>query len=111
MPIINFTNPFSALVALILFLLVLFLCRETKRKWPMMLVLFSFLLIACGNTVEYFMAQGNAEYLTVIATCIGIDLVYVFISFIAYLWVDDVEAKERKIKSVNNSLDWFWKKV
>ena len=93
MPLINFTNPFTALVALVLFVLSLFLSRELKRKWPMMLVLFAFLLISCTNTVEYFMAHGNEQYLKTIATCIGI------------------EAKEKKQKTVSNSLDWFWKKV
>ncbi|MBP3256284.1 MAG: hypothetical protein J6M60_07375 [Clostridia bacterium] len=111
MPLINFTNPFTALVALVLFVLSLFLSRELKRKWPMMLVLFAFLLISCTNTVEYFMAHGNEQYLKTIATCIGIDFVFVFLSFISYLWMDDIEAKEKKQKTVSNSLDWFWKKV
>lgn len=111
MPLINFTDPFTSLVALSIFLLTLFLSRELKRKWPMMLVLFAILLIACTNTVEYFMAHGNALYLKTIATCIGIDFAYTFVSFIAYLWMDDIESKERKQKSINSSLDWFWKKV
>ena len=111
MPIVNFTNPFTALVALVLFLLTLFLSKELKRKWPMMLMLFGFLLIACTNTVEYFMAHGNEDALKIIATCIGIDFVFIFLSFISYLWMDDIEAKEKKTKTVSNSLDWFWKKV
>ena len=111
MPIINLTHPFTALVALVLFVLTLFLSKELKRRWPMMLLLFGFLLIASGNTIEYFLASGNEEYLRTIATCIGVDMVFVFLSFIAYLWMDDIESKEKKIKSIDNSLDWFWKKV
>ena len=37
--------------------------------------------------------------------------IFVFLSFISYLWIDDIEAKERKVKSIDNSLEWFWKKV
>ena len=57
------------------------------------------------------MANGNEAILSTAATCIAIDLVFVFISFISYLWMDDIEAKERKQKVIDSSLDWFWKKV
>ena len=36
------------------------------------------------------------------------DLVFIFLSFISYLWIDDVEAKVKKKKVIDNSLDWFW---
>ena len=39
------------------------------------------------------------------------DLIFVLISFISYLWIDDIEAKLKKKKSIDDSLDWFWKKV
>ena len=40
-----------------------------------------------------------------------LDLIFVLLSFIGYLWVDDIEAKVKKKKSIDNSLDWFWNKV
>ena len=35
----------------------------------------------------------------------------IFISYASYLWVDDVETKAKKKKSIDNSLEWFWKNV
>ena len=49
--------------------------------------------------------------LPILGRCIAIDFVFVGISFFSYLWVDDIEAKEKGIKSVDTSLDWFWKNV
>ena len=49
--------------------------------------------------------------LTTLSRCIAIDFVFVLITFFAYLWVDDIEAKAEGKKSIDNSLDWFWRKV
>ena len=43
--------------------------------------------------------------------CIALDLLFILITFFAYLWVDDIEAKANNIKSIDNSLDWFWKEI
>ena len=111
MPLINFTDPYVALIGMSLYLLTLFLSRELKRKWPMMLLLFAILLIICTNTLEYFLGHGNEVFLRTTAMCICIDFVFTFLVYISYLWMDDVESKDKKLKSINNSLDWFWKKV
>ena len=42
---------------------------------------------------------------------IAVDLVMLFLGFITYLWIDDIETKMGKKKSIDNSLDWFWNKV
>lgn len=112
MPIINLSNPFSALVALVLFVLVVLLAKEIKRSNVTCIMLLVFLTIIVGHCIEYVMVQDpTGEILKVLAKCIAVDFAFIFLSFIAYLWMDDIEAKEKKIKSIDNSLDWFWKKV
>ena len=49
--------------------------------------------------------------LEILSRCIVIDFIFVFISFFSYLWVDDIETKKLGKKSLDDSLDWFWKKV
>ena len=41
----------------------------------------------------------------------SIEAIMILLSYISYLWVDDIEAKEKNKKSIDNSLDWFWKKI
>ena len=112
MPIINLSNPFNILVALILYILVLYLAREIKRSNVTCIMLLAFLTIIVGHCIEYVMVQDPTGVITsTLANCIAVDFVFTFLSFIAYLWMDDVETKDRKLKSIDNSLDWFWKKV
>ena len=112
MPIINLSNPFNILVALILYILILFLAKEIKRSNVTCIMLLAFLTIIVGHCIEFVMVQDPTGVITsTLANCIAVDFVFTFLSFIAYLWMDDVETKDRKLKSIDNSLDWFWKKV
>ena len=52
-----------------------------------------------------------AEYYVTIRYCIAFELSMVFVTFFSYLWIDDIASKFYKKKSVDNSLDWFWKQV
>lgn len=112
MPIINFTQPLSVLIAVILFVLILYLAKENKKAWIIGAMLFAFLILLVGHTVEFAfikdLTQGEYKAITGSAT---MDLIFVFLSFISYLWIDDIEAKEGKRKSIDNSLEWFWNKV
>lgn len=112
MPFINFSNPTAILIGVILFLLVLYLARETKKAWIIGIMLFVFLGLLVGHTVEFATIARESEeiYNSLLASAI-MDLVFIFLSFITYLWVDDIEVKEGKKKSIDNSLDWFWNKV
>ena len=112
MPIINLSEPFNILVALILYVLVVFLAKEIKRSNVTCIMLLAFLTIIVGHCIEYVLVQDPTGKITsILANCIAIDFVFVFLSFIAFLWMDDVESKDRKIKSIDNSLEWFWKKI
>lgn len=112
MPIIDLSNPVNILVALVLYVLIVFLAKEIKRSNVTCIMLLAFLTIIVGHCIEYALLEDpTGELTSKLANCIAVDFVFTFLSFIAYLWMDDVEAKARKIKSIDNSLDWFWKKV
>lgn len=112
MPMINLSNPFNIFVALVIYVLIIFLAKEMKRSNIACIMLLVFLTIIVGHSIEYIAVQDpTGEITSILARCIAMDFIFIFLSFIAYLWMDDIEAKERKIKSIDNSLDWFWKKV
>ena len=56
--------------------------------------------IACNHSLYHAIARS-----------IAVDFGFIFLSFVSYLWVDDLEAKSKGKKSIDNSLDWFWKKI
>ena len=112
MPIINFSNPFSIIVGVVLFVLVLYLAKENKKAWITGVMLFTFIGLLICHTIEFALTGSQSqEIYKAIITSAGIDLLFIFLSFISYLWIDDIEVKEGKRKSIDNSLDWFWNKV
>jgi len=111
-PIIDFTNPLAILTALVLYLLILFLGRHTKKSIILGIFLFAFLGIIIAHTVEMSMSGFSSDInIKAYAISIAVDFVFIFLSFFSYLWIDDIEAKEMKKRSVDNSLEWFWSKV
>lgn len=110
MPLINFTEPFAILTALVLFILVLFLGKETKKSIFLAIMLGVFLIIISGHAVE-FIVSNDIELQNIYSRCITFDFIFIFLLFISYLWIDDIEAKSGKKKSIDDSLSWFWSKV
>ena len=41
----------------------------------------------------------------------AIDLLMLFLGFITYLWVDNIVAKKKDLKSYGDPLSWFWDKL
>ena len=112
MPMINFTNPLTLLIVTLIYILILILAKETKKSAIAAIMLFGFIALLIVHLIMYL--TGNsliADVLSDINYTMVFDLIFVLLSFIAYLWVDDIEAKVKKKKSIDNSLDWFWKKV
>ena len=75
-------------------------------------MLFVFVALLVIHTIMYTTGTTlTADVLSDITFTMVFDLIFVLLSFIAYLWVDDIEAKVKKKKSIDNSLDWFWRNV
>ena len=112
MTILNTADPFNLILLLIATILLIFLGKETKRSFIPQIVLLTYLIILIIHAVQ--LANTNAEhleYISIISKSLAVDFGLIAISFFAYLWIDDIEARVKKKKSIDNSLDWFWKKV
>ena len=112
MPMISFSNPLILLIATLVFVLVIILAKETKKSMIAGIMLFVFIGLLIFHTVWFFtMPNHTEETVSSLIFTIVLDLIFVLISFIGYLWIDDIEAKEKKKESIDNSLDWFWSKI
>ena len=111
MPFINFTNVATMLLTLVVFLLALVLSKETKKS-GIIAMLSVFLIILVCHAVELGTISNITEEMHYAMTrSILVDFVFIFLSFISYLWMDEIQAKVENRKSIDNSLDWFWKRV
>ncbi len=112
MPIINLSEPFSIFVGLILFLLILFLSKNTKKAWIMGVLLCAFVIILVFHSIEFStIAQTSESLYQAITSSAIMDLIFILLSFLSYLWIDHIESEKGKKKVINDGLDWFWNKV
>ena len=110
--IFDISNPLTLILMLAATILLIFLAQEIKKSYITALPLIAYLIILVFHVVQLMTLSEEYRYLiTILSRCIVLDFAFILITFFSYLWVDDIEAKKLGKKSVDNSLDWFWKKI
>lgn len=110
--IFDISNPLTLILMLAATALLIFLAQEVKKSYVAAIMLFVYLIILIVHVAQIATLSEEFRYMiTTLSRCIAIDFVFILITFFSYLWVDDIEAKVSGKKSIDNSLDWFWKKV
>ena len=113
MYIFDVSNPITLILFLSITLLLIFLGKELKKPFIPGVALACFIILAIAHAIQITQipASDDGTFKSLLIMCIAIDFVMIFISFIGYLWIDDIASKFYKKKSVDNSLDWFWRNV
>lgn len=109
MYILNFTEPSAIVIALLVTVLFIILGKEFKKSLLPAICLVMFLGIILIHAFQSVVLV-DAYYKAMATKSLGVDAIMIFLSYVSYLWVDDIEAKEKNKKSIDNSLEWFWKK-
>lgn len=110
--IFDISNPLTLLLMLAVTVLLIFLAQEIKKSYVAAIMLFAYLITLIMHVSQLATLSEEFRYMiSTLSRCIAIDFVFVLITFFSYLWVDDIEAKVKGKKSIDNSLDWFWKKI
>lgn len=109
--IINVSQPLTIILLAALAVLLVFLGKEVKKPQIPVVMLFVFLALVLMHSIQLNIVGVNSLQYNVILKCIPIDLIFVVIYFFAYLWLDQIQAEALNKKNLDNSLDWFWKKV
>ena len=111
--LIDITSPIIIAQLVVIAVLLLVLGRINKKAFFPAISLFVFLALLVVHISQYMSSDAiiTAEMRSILTKSMTIDFVFILVSFISYLWIDDVETKFRKKKCIDNSLDWFWSKV
>ena len=112
MLLLNLTRPLTLLLIALATGLLIFLGQEIKRSSVALIPLIAFMLLLIVHVVQVLTLTEEFKYLaSTIYKCIAIDFLFILLTFFSYLWIDDLEAKKNNIRSIDNSLDWFWKEI
>ncbi len=110
--IVNIANPVTLFLLVLAVALLIFLGQEIKKSITVAIPLFAFLALLIVHVVQVAtLTQDVVNLASTLYKCIAIDFVFILVTFLSYLWVDDIEAKANNTKSIDNSLDWFWKEI
>lgn len=112
MLVLNTSDPLNVLLLLAATILLMLLGKEIKKSLGPQLILIMYLVLLVFHAVQLVTINPQyTETITVIARSLAVDFSLILVSYLSYLWIDDIEAKDKKKKSIDNSLEWFWKKV
>ena len=109
---LNTANHFIIIIITLATVGVIALARKTERPvFPALLIIVdlalllyhSYLLNRLPSVLEYRISQ---TYL-----CLAMDFLWLLISFLGYLWIDDIRGIKLNKKNYDNSMAWFWSKL
>ncbi len=110
--IFNIANPITLILMLTITLILIFLGKETKKGYITSVALFVYLALLIWHVTQMLTLTPELfEYKSTLTNCLAIDFTMILLSFLSYLWVDDIESKTGKKKSIDSGLDWFWSKI
>ncbi len=111
--IFDLTNLLTLFLVLIATILFIYLSQETKRSIVAFIPLCAFLIDLIIHTIQILTLKQEYSYLySKLCWNMILDFTFLLITFLAYLWADEVEAKEFNKKTINSKgINWLWKKV
>lgn len=111
--IFDLTNLLTLFLVLIATILCIYLSQEIKKSIVVAIPLFAFLIDLVIHTIQMLTLKQELSYLySTLCRNMAIDFVFLLVTFLAYLWADEVEAKEFNKKTIDSrGINWLWKKV
>lgn len=108
--ILNTANPLTILVITIVIALVIYISRKAVIGWPLIITMIGITGYLIYHSIVLDGLERGSIEISNMYHCIACDLLFMLVAFISYLWVDDLVAKKKKLKSYDDSLSWFWNK-
>lgn len=109
--LLNTANPIMIITYLGITALIIFIARKLEKAWPLIILMVAVIGLLVFHTVTLDSLEAGSDLISNTYHCIAVDLILMLLIFISYLWVDDIIAKNKKLKSYDDSLSWFWNKI
>ena len=111
MPIVNFSNTVTVVLAIILLLLVLYIGKNTQRSWLLAGAVMVFLILFVGHVCEITLIKYmSTEIRNALNTSVIIDFVFVLVSFAGYAWLNYLHSKGENKQVLEENSNFYSKK-
>ena len=113
MYIFDVTDKVTFVLLLIATILLMYLSRETKNSKIALATLIFFVLDLIIHTVQILtLSESNSYLYSKLCFNMIIDYIFILITYLAYIWADEIEAKYYKKKIIKKSgIEWLFKQV
>lgn len=91
--------------------IIMFAKKVENPLFVAVLIILNLGLLIYHSCVLNSIPSESVDAISDIYLCIAMDFLWLLISFLAYLWIDDITARKFNKKSYDNSLSWFWEKL
>lgn len=108
--VLNTAQPVTIVLLLLATVLLIYLGHDLKKSYIVAIPLVGYVVLLLVHVFE-LLTLSIQDVGMILTWCIISDCAFICLSLLSYLWIDDIDAKVHHKKSVDNSLDWFWKKV
>ena len=110
--ILNIANNIQIIVITLATVGVIAFARKVEKPlFPGMLIIIHLGLLLYHSYVLNSLPTFMENQISEIYLCIAMDFLWLLISFLGYLWLDDINAIKLNKKSYDNSMSWFWNKL
>jgi Na+/citrate or Na+/malate symporter len=99
------------IVTLTTVLVIAFSRKIEKPTLPGILILVYLFLLIYHSYILKNVSVDLEEVISQIYLFIAMDFLWLLMSFLGYLWIDDISATKLHKKSYDDSLKWFWDKI
>lgn len=105
-------NNFTIIIVTITIVSIIGFARKVEQPFLAgALILLNLALLIYHTYVLNNIPQGLEQAVASTYLCIAMDFLWLLVSFLGYLWIDDITANKFNKKSYDNSMSWFWEKL
>ena len=113
MYIFDLTNIITLVLLLIATILLTYLSQEIKNSKVALVTLIAFVIDLVIHTIQIISLKDEYSYLySTLCWNMAIDYVFLLITYLAYIWADEIESKKSNKKTLNDKgIKWLFKKI
>lgn len=110
--LINTASYLPIIVITISIVGIIILSKKIERTFLLgILIIMNLGLLLYHSYLLNSISSMFVEQISHLYLCLAMDFLWLLISFLGYLWIDDISSIKFKKKSYDNSLSWFWNKL